>query len=299
MEVGRSTVQDCDMTFHLEKEPFSFRVTRSSTGEVLFDTSGSSLIFESQYMRLRTSLPPDPNLYGLGESADDLRLPTSNYHHTFWNAGEPYLPKETNLYGAHNVYYDHRGSNGTHAVYLLNSNGIKVNIDGSADEGQYLEYNSHGGVFDFYFLSGSNPKEVAMQYAEVVGYPTMMPYWGFGYHQCRYGYQDVYEVAGVVTNYSAANIPLETMWTDIDYMDKRKTMSMDPYRFPLSKMQQMVETIHARQQNYIVMVDPAVAKQPYTLFQQGKAADVFLKWGPQNDSIYTGVVWAGPSVFPD
>lgn len=29
-----------------------------------------------------------------------------------------------------------------------------------------------------------------------------------------YGYRDFYAVAEVVTNYSAANIPLETMWTD-------------------------------------------------------------------------------------
>ena len=77
------------MTFHLEEDPFSFGVLRTSTGEVLFDTSGSALVFESEYLRLRTSLPSDPNLYGLGESADSLRLPTSNYHHTFWNAGEP------------------------------------------------------------------------------------------------------------------------------------------------------------------------------------------------------------------
>ena len=55
--------------------------------------------------------------------------------------------------------------------------------------------------------------------------------------------------------------------------------------------------LHEHQQNYIVMVDPAVANYPYTPFQQGTAADSFLRW--QNESLYTGVVWAGPSVFPD
>lgn len=32
-----------------------------------------------------------------------------------------------------------------------------------------------------------------------------------------YGYRDFYAVAEVVTNYSAANIPLETMWTDSEF----------------------------------------------------------------------------------
>lgn len=209
-------VDDCDIEFNVEESPFSFSVSRKSTGEILFDTSGTSLIFESEYLKLRTSLPMDPNLYGLGESADSLRLPTSNYFHTFWNAGEPFLPKQTNLYGSHNIYYDHRGTNGTHAVFLLSSSGVKVNID-QDDDGQYLEYNSLGGVFDFYFMSGSTPKQASMEVAATIGYPAMMPYWGFGFHQCRYGYHDVYEVAGVIANYSTANIPLETMWTDIDY----------------------------------------------------------------------------------
>ena len=203
-----------DLTFQLVKSPFSFAITRTSSGEVLFDTSGAALVFESEWIRLRTNLPDDPNLYGLGESVDSLRLPTSDYFHTFWSAGEPYLPKGANLYGNHAVYYDHRGTNGTHAVFLLNSNGMKINIDKSAETGQYLEYNSLGGVFDFYFLSGSTPKETSIQYAELVGHAALMPYWGFGFHQCRYGMADVWEVAGVVANYSTAGIPLETMWTD-------------------------------------------------------------------------------------
>lgn len=101
----------------------------------------------------------------------------------------------------------------------------------------------------------------------------------------------------VVANYSEANIPLEVMWTDIDYMEYRRTMSLDPYRFPLDKMQEMVHTLHDRQQKYIVMVDPAVAKVSYPTFERGVTDDAFMKL--ENGSWYTGVVWAGPSVFPD
>lgn len=38
-------------------------------------------------------------------------------------------------------------------------------------------------------------------------------YWGLGFHQCRFGYESIGEVAEVAANYSAAGIPLETMWT--------------------------------------------------------------------------------------
>ena len=57
--------------------------------------------------------------------------------------------------------------------------------------GTSLEYNAIGGVFDFYFLAGSttDPTELPRQYAEIVGTPAEVPYWSFGLHQCRFGYQ--------------------------------------------------------------------------------------------------------------
>jgi len=90
--------------------------------------------------------------------------------------------------------------------------------------GQYLEYNIIGGVLDFYFIAGPSPRDVATQYAEITQLPLMSPYWGLGFHQCRYGYQDVYNVAAVVANYSEAGIPLETMWTDSEFEDANLKM---------------------------------------------------------------------------
>jgi alpha-glucosidase len=193
-------------------------VTRTSSNETLFDTSAASLIFESQYVRLRTKLPESPHLYGLGEHTDPFQLNSTNYTRTLWSRDAYGVPNGTNLYGNHPVYYDHRGSSGTHGVFLLSSNGMDIKINRTSDGGQYLEYNTLGGVIDLYFLAGPTPKDVARQYAATVGLPAMHPYWGLGFHQCKYGYVDVYEVAEVVANYSAAGIPLETMWTDIDYM---------------------------------------------------------------------------------
>lgn len=60
-------------------------------------------------------------------------------------------------------------------------------------------------------------------------------------------------------NYSKAGIPLETMWTDIDYMDRRRVFTLDPERFPLNKMRELVTYLHRHDQKYIVMVDPAVS----------------------------------------
>ncbi|KAL9115845.1 MAG: hypothetical protein Q9227_000213 [Pyrenula ochraceoflavens] len=283
------------LKFLWKENPFSFAIVRTSSNETLFDTSSVPMIFESQYLRLRTTLPDEPNIYGLGEHSDNFMLNRTNATRTLWSRDAYEIPPGTNLYGNHPIYIDHRGEDRTHGVFLLNSNGMDIKIDNSA--GQFLEYNTLGGVFDLYFMAGPSPKDVVSQYSEVVGTPAMMPYWGFGFHNCRYGYQDVYDVADAVYNYSQANIPLETMWTDIDYMNLRRVFTLDPDRFPLSKMRELVDHLHSHEQHYVLMVDPAVWKGDYLPYNKGSQEGVFLKVA--NGSDYTGVVWPGPTVWPD
>jgi alpha-glucosidase len=288
-----------NLAFDLVEEPFSFRISRKDTDEVLFDTSGTALVFESQYLRLRTSLPDDPYLYGLGEHSDPFRLKTTNYARTLWNQDSYGIPANSNLYGSQPFYMEHRES-GSHGVFFLNSNGMDILIDNDDGESgtQHLEYNTIGGVLDFYFLAGPTPQSVTQQYADVAGLPAFPPYWGLGFHQCRYGYQDAFAVAEAVYNYSEAGIPLETMWTDIDYMDRRLIFTTDPERFPREKLRTLVSFLHERDQHYIVMVDPAAGWQDnYDTVARGIEDNIWLL--RENGSAWLGVVWPGVSVFPD
>lgn len=255
------------------------------------------MIFESQYLRLRTQLPSNPNIYGLGEHTNSFRLPTQNFTRTLWNVDHPFVPPSTNLYGSHPVYFDHRGETGTHGVFLLNSNGMDVKID-SVDGTQYLEYNTIGGIVDLYFMAGPTPVDVSKQYAEVAGLPAFIPYWTLGFQQCKYGWRDFFETAEVLANYSNAGIPLEVIWNDIDYMDRRRDFTLDPERYPAARMKDVQDYLRAHDQKLIMMTNPAIAvDESYGPFTRGKEQDIFLKIA--NGSEFIDVVWPGAVSFPD
>jgi alpha-glucosidase len=81
------------------------------------------------------------------------------------------------------------------------------------------------------------------------------------------------------------------MWTDIDYMHFRRTFTLDPERFPTSKMQSLVKWLHGRQQHYIMMVDPAIAEYDYRPYSRGMDMSVFLKAPNSTTDPFRGVVW--------
>lgn len=64
-----------DLEITWSNEPsFHFKVTRKATHDAIFDTTGSVLVFENQFIEFVTSLPKDYNLYGIGEHIQQLRL---------------------------------------------------------------------------------------------------------------------------------------------------------------------------------------------------------------------------------
>lgn len=297
--------KESNLQFDYVEDPFSFKITRKSDGDVLFDTTGQPLIFEEQYLRVKSKLADGSNLQGLSQHNDNLTLPIweDGYTRTLWNRDAAGLPTHTNLYGSHPIYFNQKVGDKPSAsgTFFLNSNGMDVKFP---EKGKWIEYNVIGGIVDLMFLNGPTPGEVAKQASQIWKPSPMVPYWSLGFHSCRYGYKDIFEVAEVISNYSAAGIPMQTQWMDIDYMYNRWIMTLDPPRFALDKVRYVVDKLHKNDQNFIVMVDPALysgsAKESaanYETFQSGLKQNVFMKYPDGN--IYQSVVWPGPTVFPD
>jgi alpha-glucosidase len=86
-----STSLTNDLRFIWSNDPtFSFSIYRKSTGDTLFSTAGSKIVFENQFVEFSSPLPDNYNLYGLGETIHSFRL-GNNYTKTMYNAdvGDP------------------------------------------------------------------------------------------------------------------------------------------------------------------------------------------------------------------
>lgn len=87
-------------------------------------------------------------------------------------------------------------------------------------------------------------------------------------------------------------------------MYERWIQTLDQDRFALDKVQYVVETLQNAGRDFIVMVDPAVfsgtpnsSVESYETYQSGVQQDIFMKL--DSGDVYEGVVWPGPTAFPD
>ncbi|KAK4484251.1 hypothetical protein RD792_011477 [Penstemon davidsonii] len=287
-----------ELIFTYQTDPFSFSIKRRSNGDTLFDSESkesdpfSNLVFKDQYLEISTKLPKDASLYGLGENSQPHGIKIQpNEPYTLYTTDISAINLNADLYGSHPVYMDLRNLK-AHGVLLLNSNGMDVFYRGNS-----LTYKVIGGIFDFYFFSGPSPLGVVDQYTAFVGRPAPMPYWAFGFHQCRWGYHNLSVVEDVVENYKKAKIPLDVIWNDDDHMDGHKDFTLNPTNYPRPKLLAFLEKIHARGMKYIVIIDPGIGvNKSYGVYNRGLANDVFIKY---EDKPYLAQVWPGAVNFPD
>ncbi|XP_071372325.1 lysosomal alpha-glucosidase [Centroberyx affinis] len=285
--------QDPLYTTEFHPDPFGFIVRRKSNGRVIMNTTVAPLLFADQYLQLSTTLASSL-VSGLGEHYTSLRLDLNWTSLTLWN--KDMAPQgNANLYGSHPFYIVQEEDGLAHGVFLLNSNAMEVILQPTPA----LTWVAIGGILDLYIFLGPDPQSVVRQYLQVIGYPMLPPYWSLGFHLCRWGYTTTNATRQVAQHMHSANFPLDVQWNDLDYADKRRVFTFDPWRF--GDLPEMVEEFHQRGMKYILILDPGISSTSppgtYPPFDDGLRREVFIKNATGQTLI--GKVWPGPTAFPD
>lgn len=300
-------------------------MSRSSTGEELFSTYGHVLVYEDQFLELVTNMVSDYNVYGLGKAIDDLFVTLTdcvlaenirdfrhgdNYTQTFYavDAGNPV---DGNAYSVHPFYQETRyGDSGTtsHGVYARNAHGQEWLLRSDT-----ITYRTLGGSFDLYFLSGQSSEDDTSSAVETIrqyqqgcsGLPAMQPFWAFGFHQCRWGYENISVSQSIVDGYRDANIPLETFQHDIDIYQLYRDFTINDVTYPVPEFTNFIRSLHANHQRYVPIVDsniyrpnPENASDSYATYEDGAEQGTFIR-NPRSGDFYTGNNWPGFSVWAD
>jgi alpha-glucosidase (family GH31 glycosyl hydrolase) len=304
------SLNESDFDVLFRNNPLSVTVFRKSTKEAIFDTKSFEFIFSDTYIQWGTTLPT-PNIYGLGERTYGLNLgPTGTY--TIWNKDSAARIENgttgNNLYGSHPVYLVREKSNLFSMVYLRNSNAMDVVIENGAN----LTYKLTGGIIDLViFGGGHSPETLVEEYHKYLGGWKLFPLWAHGYHQSRWGYQNVSMLEEVLGNFTIFNLPMDVIWSDIDYMMNYKDFSINQDNFSSIIMQSMLMN-HSKR--WVPIIDAGIPINYDSLgamvggyplsqglgnqVQIAKKRNVFLKLNEGSPELL-GFVWPGPVYFPD
>ena len=75
----------------------------------------------------------------------------------------------------------------------------------------------------------------------------------------------------MVSNYEKHGLPLDTIWSDIDYLKDMYVFSYDFDKFPLERMQKLIEKY-----TYCLIIDAGLqTKGP--VYDEGMKRDIFVK----------------------
>ncbi|KHJ83754.1 glycosyl hydrolase, family 31, partial [Oesophagostomum dentatum] len=140
--------------------------------------------------------------------------------------------------------------------------------------GPHLVYRTIGGQLNLAFFPGPTPEEVIQQYLAHIGTPFLPAYWALGYqvraltmHERRsWGYKDLNDMKTVVARVQAAQIPLDIVYADIDYMDRYKDFTVGANWADFGAY---VDELHKMGLHLILIFDPAV-EVDYATFQRGR-----------------------------
>lgn len=237
------------------------------------------------------SLSENDIVYGLGEQIRGINK--RGWQYISWNYDNPNHHEDTrSLYGAHNFIIIH----GSVTFGAFFDYAGKMEFDIGYTKRSVMQIHAASNNLTVYIITGESEKDIVKQFRKMVGRSYIPPFWAFGYGQSRWGYKTEEDIRTVAKQYQDAGIPLDSIYLDIDYMERYKDFTVDTERFP--NLKGLATDMKEQGIHLVPIIDAGVKiEDGYDVYEEGVQNNYFCKNAEGGD--FVGAVWPGRVHFPD
>ena len=250
---------------------------------------------DSAAKTLSLVLKDDEQVYGLGETVRGMNK--RGWSYTANNSDDP------------------NHTEGKHSLYA--SQNFFIITDGKKAAGYYVDYPGYLTfdvgytiheelriIFtdldaDIYEITGdgeNSPRAIVREFRGLTGQSYIPPIWAFGFGQSRWGYRTEDDVREVADRYEKAGVPLDSIYLDIDYMERYKDFTTDDEKFP--DFRDFTAEMKKRGIRLVPIIDAGVKiEDGYDVYEEGVKNGYFCR--KENGENFTAAVWPGRVHFPD
>ena len=268
----------------IETDAVVREIGESCWSDGLLRKEGNAFYYEMQ---------PDEIVYGLGENVRGMNK--RGWRYVSNCSDNPNHCEHTNsLYGAHNFIMAGDGTDNTFGVFVDIPG--KITFDVGYTNTDQLVILPEDENYKIYLIEGSSYQEVVREFRELIGRSYIAPRWALGYGQSRWSYFTADEVREVVREHRSRGIPLDSVYLDIDYMERYKDFTINRETF--ADFESLVQEMKEQNIHLVPIIDAGVKKEDgYDVYEEGKENDYFCK--DENGEDFIVGVWPGKCCFPD
>lgn len=246
---------------------------------------------DEEKMSFSFSMEESDRVYGLGENVRGINKRGWIYESKC--SDDPnHLEDRRSLYGAHNfIVVDGKEQFGVFVDYP----GI-LSFDVGYTRHSELKITASDWNLDVYVIEGEDVKDIVKQFRGLIGRSYIAPLWAFGYGQSRWSYMTAGEVRDVVKKHRELGIPLDSVYLDIDYMERYKDFTLNDETFP--DFAEFNKEMKEQNIHLVPIIDAGVKQEEgYPVYEEGLEKGYFCK--KEDGTPFVAAVWPGKALFPD